>query len=69
MAHFIVEYTRNIAAEADIPALLRKANETLIAQANVFPIGGIRSRAIELADIAALVGARPSPVKDGREPP
>jgi 5-carboxymethyl-2-hydroxymuconate isomerase len=50
MAHFIVEYTRNIAAEADIPALLRKANETLIAQANVFPIGGIRSRAIELAD-------------------
>lgn len=50
MAHFIVEYTRNIAAEADIPALLRKANETLIAQGNVFPIGGIRSRAIELAD-------------------
>jgi 5-carboxymethyl-2-hydroxymuconate isomerase len=48
MSHFIVEYTRNIAAEADIPALLRKANETLIAQGNVFPIGGIRSRAIEL---------------------
>ena len=49
MAHFIVEYTRNLAAEADIPALLRKANEALIAQ-QVYPIGGVRSRAIELTD-------------------
>ena len=49
MAHFIVEYTSNLAAETDIPALLRKANEALIAQ-SVYPIGGVRSRAIELAD-------------------
>jgi 5-carboxymethyl-2-hydroxymuconate isomerase len=49
MAHFVVEYTSNLAAEADIPALLRKANEALIAQ-QVYPIGGIRSRAIELTD-------------------
>jgi 5-carboxymethyl-2-hydroxymuconate isomerase len=56
MAHFIVEYTRNIAAQADIPALLRKANEALIAQ-SVYPIGGIRSRAIELTDWRMADGA------------
>ena len=50
MAHFIVEYTHNIAADAAMPSLLRKANEVLIAQNGVFPIGGIRSRAIELTD-------------------
>jgi 5-carboxymethyl-2-hydroxymuconate isomerase len=56
MAHFIVEYTRNLATEADIPALLRKANEALIAQ-QVYPIGGIRSRAIELKDWCMADGA------------
>jgi 5-carboxymethyl-2-hydroxymuconate isomerase len=56
MAHFIVEYTHNIAADADIPGLLRKANEALIAQ-EVYPIGGIRSRAIELTDWRMADGA------------
>jgi 5-carboxymethyl-2-hydroxymuconate isomerase len=56
MAHFIVEYTRNIATQADIPGLLRKANEALIAQ-RVYPIGGIRSRAIELTDWCIADGA------------
>jgi len=50
MPHFIIEYTDNIKAEADIPGLLKKANETLLNQGGVFPIGGIRSRAIELVD-------------------
>ena len=56
MAHFIVEYTHNITADADIPGLLRKANEALIAQ-QVYPIGGIRSRAIELTDWRMADGA------------
>jgi 5-carboxymethyl-2-hydroxymuconate isomerase len=56
MAHFIVEYTRNIAAQADIPGLLRKANEALIGQ-QVYPIGGVRSRAIELTDWCMADGA------------
>ena len=56
MAHYIVEYTRNIAAEADIPALLRKANEALIGQ-GVYPIGGVRSRAVELNDWCMADGA------------
>jgi len=56
MPHFIVEYTANIKAEADIPKLLAKANEILIAQSGVFPIGGIRSRAIELHDYVIADG-------------
>ncbi len=50
MPHVIVEYTDNIRAEAHVPALLKTINDTLIAQGDVFPIGGIRSRAIELRD-------------------
>jgi 5-carboxymethyl-2-hydroxymuconate isomerase len=52
MPHFLVEYTDNIKAEARIPELLRKANRVFIAQNGVFPLGGIRSRAIELKDYA-----------------
>jgi 5-carboxymethyl-2-hydroxymuconate isomerase len=50
MPHVIVEYTANLKAEADIPALLRKVNRALLDPGGVFPIGGIRSRAIELTD-------------------
>ncbi|MEH6443581.1 MAG: 5-carboxymethyl-2-hydroxymuconate Delta-isomerase [Oceanospirillaceae bacterium] len=50
MPHFTVEYTDNIKDEVDIRAMLVKANQILIAQKGVFPIGGIRSRAIELKD-------------------
>jgi len=48
MPHFIVEYTANLEADGDIPGLLEQVNATLIAQDGVFPIGGIRSRAIRL---------------------
>ena len=48
MPHFIVEYTANLESEGDLPGLLKKINDTLIAQGGVFPIGGIRSRAIKL---------------------
>lgn len=50
MPHIIVEYTDNITAQADIPRLLKKINEVLISRAPLFPVGGIRSRAIELHD-------------------
>ena len=48
MPHFIVEYTANLEREGDLPGLLQKINATMIAQGGVFPIGGIRSRAIRL---------------------
>lgn len=50
MPHFILEYTDNIRGEANISELLRKVNEVMIRRGDVFPIGGIRSRAIELQD-------------------
>lgn len=50
MPHFIVEYTNNIKTEANIPLLLEKANKILISKSPLFPVGGIRSRAIELKD-------------------
>ncbi|EHP37824.1 5-carboxymethyl-2-hydroxymuconate isomerase [Cupriavidus basilensis OR16] len=50
MPHIIVEYTDNIRAQARVPALLKIINDVLIAQDGVFPIGGIRSRALALTD-------------------
>ena len=50
MPHFVVEYTDNLRDQTDIRALLKKANEILIAQDGLFPIGGIRSRAIVLQE-------------------
>ena len=57
MAHLIIEYTANIKAEAHVAALLTKANGIIIAQDGVFPIGGIRSRAVELTDYRMADGA------------
>ncbi|HEX7416408.1 MAG TPA: 5-carboxymethyl-2-hydroxymuconate Delta-isomerase [Steroidobacteraceae bacterium] len=56
MAHFTLEYTDNLKSDADVAGLLRKVNEALIAQPGVFPIGGIRSRAIELHDYCMADG-------------
>ena len=57
MPHVTVEYTANLKPDADIPGLLRKINSTLIAQEGVFPVGGIRSRAIELIDYRVADGS------------
>jgi 5-carboxymethyl-2-hydroxymuconate isomerase len=57
MPHFIIEYTDNIKAEADIPGLLEKINGVLISRSNIFPVGGIRSRAIELHNYRVADGA------------
>ncbi|MCL2656237.1 MAG: 5-carboxymethyl-2-hydroxymuconate Delta-isomerase [Betaproteobacteria bacterium] len=56
MPHIIYEYTDNLKAEGKIPELLRKTNQILIAQGGVFPIGGIRSRAICLSDYCVADG-------------
>jgi 5-carboxymethyl-2-hydroxymuconate isomerase len=56
MPHFIVEYTNNIKKAARILELLEKANGILIAQGGLFPTGGIRSRAIELAEYVIAGG-------------
>lgn len=45
MPHFIMEYSANLDDELDIPKLFKQLNETAIAT-GVFPLGGIRTRAI-----------------------
>ena len=47
MPHFIAECTNNIREQADLPGLFSKVNAALAAT-GIFPIGGIRSRAIWL---------------------
>jgi 5-carboxymethyl-2-hydroxymuconate isomerase len=57
VAHVIVEYTANIRAQADIAGLLCAINDALIAQPGIFPVGGIRSRAVELSEYRMADGA------------
>jgi 5-carboxymethyl-2-hydroxymuconate isomerase len=58
MPQIWIEYTGNIKAAADIPALLKKVNETIIGQdGGIFPPGGTRSRAIELTEYRMADGA------------
>jgi len=45
MPHFIMEYSANLDEDLNIPVLFEKLNETAIAT-GVFPIGGIRTRAV-----------------------
>ncbi len=56
MPHLTFEYTDNLHADGNIPALLKKANQVLIDQGGVFPTGGIRSRAIWLRDYCVADG-------------
>lgn len=58
MPHFIVEYTDNIKNEANFPFLFEKIHQVLIDRGSHFPIGGIRSRAIELHDYRVADGAK-----------
>ena len=57
LPHFIVEYTDNIKNEANIAKLFEEIHKVLIARNTIFPIGGIRSRAIELHDYRMADGA------------
>lgn len=56
MAHFVVEYTDNL-ADPRIPELLGAVNRVLMAQGDVFPPGGIRSRAYRLTEYVVADGA------------
>ncbi len=57
MPHIIVEYTDNLRDEGNIPALLKNVNKVLIDRSHIFPIGGIRSRAIELQHYCVADGS------------
>ena len=58
MPHVIIEYTANVEADARIPELMRVLNDVLIGHADVFPIGGIRTRALRLDQYRMADGAQ-----------
>jgi 5-carboxymethyl-2-hydroxymuconate isomerase len=49
VAHFIIEYSANLAPELDVPALFEALMKTARAT-GVFPLGGIRFRAVRCDD-------------------
>ena len=57
MPHVIIEYTANVEADARIPELMRVLNAVLIDHADVFPTGGIRTRALRLDQYRMADGA------------
>lgn len=56
MPHFIVEYTDNLKVDIKVEQLLKDVHQILIDRKDTFPIGGIRSRAIELTDYRVADG-------------
>jgi 5-carboxymethyl-2-hydroxymuconate isomerase len=57
MAHCVVEYTDNLAREADIPGLLWKLAKKFNESDGIFPIGGVRVRALKLTEYVIADGA------------
>lgn len=58
MAHATVEWTGNLAGMFDLPSLLRLiADEMRLRSQGMFPIGGIRVRAIRMDDYVIADGA------------
>ena len=55
MAHFILDYSANLRAELDVAGLFR-ALHGAAAETGVFPIGGIRFRAIRCDDYLVADG-------------
>ncbi|WP_078393528.1 5-carboxymethyl-2-hydroxymuconate Delta-isomerase [Shouchella patagoniensis] len=58
MPHIIVEYTRNLDTIIQFDQLLPALHSVLLKQPDVFPIGGIRSRAIPLDHFYIADGSR-----------
>lgn len=56
MPHFIAEYSANLEDVADFPSLFEKVHKVL-GDSGVFPLGGIRSRAIRM-DIFRMADAK-----------
>jgi 5-carboxymethyl-2-hydroxymuconate isomerase len=50
MPHTIVEYSDNLAAEGDIPGLLKAIAAKLCDSGGIFPIGGVRVRAHRVSE-------------------
>ncbi|MDQ0351583.1 5-carboxymethyl-2-hydroxymuconate isomerase [Alkalibacillus filiformis] len=56
MPHLILEYTDNLKNDLDVANLLKNINQALLKHSDLIPIGGLRSRAIELNDYVVADG-------------
>ena len=56
MPHCIVEYTDNLASDGDIPKLLQELAGKFRSRGDVFPVGGLRIRAIRLTEFVLADG-------------
>jgi 5-carboxymethyl-2-hydroxymuconate isomerase len=56
MPHIIVEYTDNLAADGEIRRLLEKLAAKMANSDGVFPIGGVRVRAVRLSEYVIADG-------------
>ncbi len=50
MPHLIIEYTDNLSPHIQVKELLKKSGQVLSSFPDVYPIGGIRARAIKITD-------------------
>lgn len=66
MPHLIVEYTDNI-EQADISQFLQKLNQVLIDRSEIYPIGGIRARAVRLTEYLIADGANSGHATDATD--
>ncbi|KQR35622.1 5-carboxymethyl-2-hydroxymuconate Delta-isomerase [Deinococcus sp. Leaf326] len=56
MPHLTAEYTANLGDDARIPELLEALHSVLIARPDVFPVGGVRTRALRLEEYRVADG-------------
>jgi 5-carboxymethyl-2-hydroxymuconate isomerase len=56
MPHLTAEYTVNLGDDARIPELLEALHGVLIARPDVFPVGGVRTRALRLEEYRVADG-------------
>ena len=60
MPHFILEYSANIKDELNLDGLFKALNETAM-ETGVFPLGGIRFRALRCDDYLIADADRKTP--------
>ncbi|GEL76982.1 5-carboxymethyl-2-hydroxymuconate Delta-isomerase [Tenuibacillus multivorans] len=58
MPHLTLEYTDNLKQDIHISDLLRNIHDTLLQHRDIIPIGGLRSRAVELTDYLVADGTQ-----------
>ena len=56
MPHIWVEYSANLEADIDVPALLKTVQDALIDDGTVFPFAGARTRGVPVANYLIVDG-------------